>query len=217
MIKEANRNGKVKGIKVSSKLSLTHLLFVDDVILFGLGSYEEWLVFKGILDIFCEASGMSINENKSCFLQKGVDEAILQRIFGIFPYRSDDFRKGFNYLGYFLKPNGYLVKDWLWMVSKFEKKISHWTNRLLSMGGRLVLIRAVLSSIPVYWLSLILIPSSILDKLRKVIFSFLWGSSVKHKKYHLVDWHILARPTSHGGWGIKHLPNFSFFFRMKSF
>ena len=103
------------------------------------------------------------------------------------------------------------------MVSKFEKKISHWTNMLLSMGGRLVLIRAVLSSIPIYWLSLIPIPSSILDKLRKVIFSFLWGSSVKHKKYHLVDWHILARPTSHGGWGIKHLPSFSLSLRMKSF
>ena len=85
------------------------------------------------------------------------------------------------------------------------------------MGGRLVLIRVVLSSIPVYWMSLVLIPSSILDKLRKVIFSFLWGSSVKNKKYHLVDWHILARPTSHGGWGIKHLPNFSFSLRMKSF
>ena len=78
-----------------------------------MGSYEEWLAFKGILDIFCEASGMSINGNKSCFLQKGVDEAILQRISGILPYRSDDFRKGFKYLGYFLKPSGYLVKDWL--------------------------------------------------------------------------------------------------------
>ena len=70
LIEEAKRTVKVKGIKVTSKLSLTHLLFVDDVILFGLGSYEEWLAFKGILDIFCEASGMSINVNKSCFLQK---------------------------------------------------------------------------------------------------------------------------------------------------
>ena len=140
-----------------------------------------------------------------------------QRISGILPYRSDDFRKGFSYLGYFLKPNCYLVKDWLWMVSKFEKKISHWTNRLLSMGGRLVLIRAVLSSMPVYWMDLVPIPSSILDKLRKVIFSFLWGSSDKTKKFHLVDWHLLARPTSHGGWGIKHLPSFSLSLRMKSF
>ena len=102
---------------------------------------------------------MSINVKKSCFLQNGMEEENLQRITDILPYRTDDFRKGFTYLGYFLKPSGYLVKDWLWLVSKFEKKISHWTNRLLSIGGRLVLIRAVLSSIPVYWMALVPIPS----------------------------------------------------------
>ena len=85
------------------------------------------------------------------------------------------------------------------------------------MGGWLVLIRSVLSSMPVYWMALVPIPSSILDKLRKMIFSFLWGSSSKTKKFHLADWHLLARPTSHGGWGIKHLPSFSLSLRMKSF
>ena len=40
LIEEAKRTGKIKGIKISSKLSLTHLLFVHDVILFGLGSVE---------------------------------------------------------------------------------------------------------------------------------------------------------------------------------
>ena len=84
------------------------------------------------------------------------------------------------------------------------------------MGGRLVLIRSVLSSLPVYWMALIPIPSSILDNLRKLILSFLWGSSTKKKKFHLVDWHLLARPMSLGGWGIKHLPSFSLSLRLKS-
>ena len=91
LIEDAKQNGKIKGIKVSSKLSLTHLLFVDDVILFGLGSLEEWLAFKAILDTFCEASSMSINVNKSCFLQNGMEEEILQRITDILPYKTEDF------------------------------------------------------------------------------------------------------------------------------
>ena len=78
-------------------------------------------------------------------------------------------------------------------------------------------IQSVLTSMPVYWMALVPIPTSILDKLRKLIFSFLWGSSSKTKKFHLVDWHLLTRPTSHGGWGIKHLPSFSISLRMKSF
>ena len=102
MIEDAKRIGKIKGIKISSNFSLTHLLFVDDVILFGLGSYEEWEVFKVILDTFCEASGMSININKSCFLHNGLDETLLRRINGLLPYISDFISKGFVYLGYFL-------------------------------------------------------------------------------------------------------------------
>ena len=100
---------------------------------------------------------------------------------------------------------------------KFEKRILHWTNRLLSLGGRLVLIKSVLSSLPVYWMALVPIPQSILDKLRRMIYSFLWGSSSKNKKFHLVDWHILVRPTTLGGWGIKQLSWFSLSLRLKSF
>ena len=35
LIEDAQTNGRIKGISISSQLSLTHLLFVDDVILFG--------------------------------------------------------------------------------------------------------------------------------------------------------------------------------------
>ena len=140
LIEDAKRNGKIKGIKISSHLFLTHLLFVDDVILFGLGTYEEWIAFKVILDTFCEASGMCINLEKSYFLHNDLDAALLGRITGLLPYRFAHLNQGFKYLGYFLKPSGYLVKDWHWLIAKFEKRISHWTNRILSMGGHLVLI-----------------------------------------------------------------------------
>ena len=64
LIDDACRWGLVKGIKISKDLSLTHLLFVDDVILFGFCSCEEWIAFKVLLDTFCEASGMFINLEK---------------------------------------------------------------------------------------------------------------------------------------------------------
>ena len=38
LIKDAQRKGKIKGIKVSSLLAVSHLLFVDDVVLFGIGT-----------------------------------------------------------------------------------------------------------------------------------------------------------------------------------
>ena len=87
---------------------------------------------------------------------------------------------------------------------------------MLSLGGRIVLIKVDLTSMPVFWMALLPIPKSILDKLRKLIFSFLWGSTAVNKKYHLVDWLSLSKPTSLGGWGIKHLGWFSLSLRLKS-
>jgi hypothetical protein len=58
----------VKGFKVSSTISLSHLLFVDDIILFGEGTVKEWESFKIILDLLCAATGMQINVNKSQLL-----------------------------------------------------------------------------------------------------------------------------------------------------
>ena len=112
LIDDAHRRGLVKGIKISKDLSLTHLLFVDDVILFGFGSCEEWIAFKVILDTFCEASGMLINAEKSCFLFNNADDELLNKISRSLPFKAQDISLGLNYLGYFIKPTGYLIKDW---------------------------------------------------------------------------------------------------------
>ena len=85
------------------------------------------------------------------------------------------------------------------------------------MGGRLTLIQAVLSSIPVYWFGLTPIPISVLNKLRSITFSFLWGSSNNHHRYHLSDWKGLSLPYANGGWGIKNLHWFSLALRLKKF
>ena len=111
LIADAKRNGLIKGIKISDHLAITHLLFVDDVILFGMGTFEDWIAFKVILDTFCKASGMMINLNKSCFLHSDVNDAVLRRITDIMPYHSAHLHLGFTYLGFFLKPSGYFVKD----------------------------------------------------------------------------------------------------------
>ena len=94
--------------------------FVDDVIMFGVGSFEEWMAFKVILETFCEAFGMRINLDKSCFLHNDLDADILCRITGLLPYRFEHLNNGFKYLGYFVKPLGYLVRGWHWILTKFE-------------------------------------------------------------------------------------------------
>jgi hypothetical protein len=57
-------------------------------------------------------------------------------------------------LGFTLKENVYLKNDWLWLLAKVEKKIHAWCNQWLSRVDKLVMVNAVLESIPNYWITL---------------------------------------------------------------
>ena len=118
-------------------------------------------------------------------------------------------------MGYFLKPLGYRTNDWKWLISMFEKRINHWTYRMLSLSGRVVLIMSMLTSILVYWFALMCIPSSIINTLRRIIFSFLWGSCDGKQRMHLVNWHFIIAPYDYGGWNIKQLEWFGISLRFK--
>ena len=119
-------------------------------------------------------------------------------------------------MGFYLKPLGYHTSDWIWLIHLFKRKIKNWTYRYLSLGGRVVLIRAVLTGLAVYWFALARCPKSILITLCKLIYNFLWGSSGDHGLSHLVSWESLALPIEFGGWDIKNLEWFGISLRLKS-
>ena len=106
---------------------------------------------------------MSICIEKSSFLYNEVDEENRSHIFAFLHYRMDPIATGFKYLVYRLKPLGYRINNWRWIISMFESRISNWTYRLLSLGGRVILIRSVLTGLSIYWCALGHIPLSILS------------------------------------------------------
>jgi len=52
-------------------------------------------------------------------------------------------------------------------VEKLKKKIGLWVNTWLSLGGRFILVKAMLESQAVFWMSMELIPRQILNKIHK--------------------------------------------------
>ena len=204
IILNAHLVGHITDYQYTPDLSITHLLFVDDVLLFGIGTVGEWKAYKEALDLFCSATGMTVSIKKSSFLFQNVDPDIRNQIVVFLPYSMVHISEGFKYLGFRLKPLGYRSSDWNWLVVRFEKKIKHWYFVLLSLGGRVILINVVLSGLAVYWFALARCPKSILNKLRKNIFLFLWGSSDGHNKLHLTSWESVSILVVYGGWDIKH-------------
>ena len=78
---------------------------------------------------------MAVSSEKSSFLYQNVDEETHGLIASFLPYSMAPITSGFKYLGFHLKPMGYISLDWIWMVKMFENRIKSWTYRLLSIGG----------------------------------------------------------------------------------
>lgn len=55
---------------------MTQLLFVDDVRLFGDGSYDKWMDFKRILNSFYFVMGMDISETKLIILGNALSNEV---------------------------------------------------------------------------------------------------------------------------------------------
>jgi hypothetical protein len=183
LLKKEKEVSLLSGIKVARITKILHLLFVDDVLILTRACVAEWKVIVGLLKTFLHASGLEINVEKSTFHVAGVEESGLAPFKEFFPFNYVPIEYSFRYLGYFLKTNCYKAEVWQWLIKKFERRIDHWCNRWLSLGGRLVLIKVVLESQPVYWMSLAAVPNSVLVKLCQLIFSFYGRVVVRGNDY----------------------------------
>ena len=93
---------------------------------------------------------------------------------------------------------------WLDVLAKLKVKIISWGGLWLSMAGKLILVKVVLSAFPIFQSSLLLAPKSILAQISKFLRDFLWtGGKGNHNKMHLVSWEVLKRPFSEGGLQIR--------------
>jgi hypothetical protein len=199
----------ISGIKVSKFIKLVHLLFVDDVLLLSKADLSEWLVILEVLQLFCSVSGLSINFSKSSVHYWGLSDAELLILKNSVPYTFVNLSDGFRYLGFQLKLGYSSPEDWKGLVAHFERRINFWCNKWLSLGGRYILIKSVLESLPVFWMSLEKIPNKIIILLRRLISNFLWNSHPGHFRFHLCNWAELSKPRKFGGWGLMNLSLFN--------
>ncbi|XP_015962037.1 uncharacterized protein LOC107486010 [Arachis duranensis] len=107
-----------------------------------------------------------------------------------------------RYLGIPLGANPRLVKTWKPILDKVEEKLSQWKAKVLSKAGKLVLIKSVLNSLPIYYLSLYRMPKAVADKLIALQRRFMWCKGDGNDGIPLVKWGLVQAPKKAGGLGI---------------
>ena len=131
------------------------------------------------LKIFYKVSGLKINFGKTTLLGINLEvkevsylAELVECSVEIWPIKC---------LG--LPLGGNLIRKSFWepVVTKVTKRLDGWKRSFLFRGGRLTLIRSVLSSLLIYFLSLFKMPQGIVDNIEKLMRNFLWGLIMIHQ------------------------------------
>ena len=136
-------------------------------------------------------SGLKINLSKSDLVPVGHVPNITE-LASILGCRVSAFP--LTYLGLPLGATFKRKTIWNSVVERMEKRLVGWKKLYLSKGGRLILIKSTLSSLPSYYLSLFPLPMDVACRLEKLPRDFLWGSMRDEHKFHLVNWHQVCSP-----------------------
>jgi hypothetical protein len=179
--KEDGQIGSLVPYLVDGGISI--IQYADDTILFMEHDFEKAVNMKLILRFFEELSGIKINFHKSeifCFGKAKEEEEQYKQLFG-----CESGSLPFRYLRIPIHYKKLKNSEWNPVKGRFEKKLGCWAGKLLSYGDRLVLINSVLTSLPMFMLSLFDLPKGIRKRFDFFRSRFFWKCEKNKKKYRL--------------------------------
>jgi hypothetical protein len=168
-----------------SKLRLS--LYADDAVIFLNPLKRDVDMVVDIMEKFGAATGLKINLQKSSVAGIACQDLDLDDILTSFPGQRMSFP--FTYLGVPIVLGRLRLIHLQGVQDKAVAKLSGWQCKLLNLGGRRVLVRSVLSSLPVYLLTVIKPPKKFIRDFDKVRRKFLWaGNQQLHGGKCKVSW-----------------------------
>lgn len=108
----AQESGKIIGCRIRNRVSLSHLIFLDNLLIIGKSNPSEWWLINNIILDFGNASGLQVSRPKSTPISSDLESSEIMEVSNIFGVKSTHMDDGLAYLGFFLIPNGWKNKDW---------------------------------------------------------------------------------------------------------
>jgi hypothetical protein len=95
------------------------------------------------------------------------------------------------------------IKDRIW------SKIQGWLEKLLSSGGKDILIKSVAQAIPIFSMACFLLPTGLCNHINTMIRKFWWGCKDGERKTAWVSWKEMCKPKNMGGLGFRDIELFN--------
>ena len=209
LMEALSANNLFTGYRVGSiaPVVVSHLQFADDTIILCEKSWANIRAIRAILLLFEDLSGLKVNFSKSLLVGINVHGSWLSEAASVLNCKIGS--TPFVYLGLPIGGNPSRLVFWEPLISRIRSRLSGWKSKHLSLGGRLVLLKSVLSSLPVYALSFFKAPSGIVSSIESILNNFFGGGSADHRKITWVDWKSVCKSQEVGGLGVKRIKEFN--------
>ncbi|KAG5533571.1 hypothetical protein RHGRI_027682 [Rhododendron griersonianum] len=217
LLQKALLKKSIGGIRMKKRCPvMTHLLFADDSLVFLEAVPQYCSNFMELISCFSEASGLSLNVQKSSlFFTPNIKDSLkeeIKEILGMVEMDGDA-----KYLGLPLFWGKSKKESLGYIRDKIMKKIQGWGNKELNHAGKDVLIKSVLQPIPMYTFMCFKVPQSLCSCLNSAISNFWWGRSDTGNKIHWGAWQKLTDQKGMGGMGFKDFESFNVALLAKQF
>ncbi|XP_060182380.1 uncharacterized protein LOC132612050 [Lycium barbarum] len=181
---------------------LNHLAYVDDTIIFSSADSQSLQMIMDILQEYEKVSGQMINKRKSSFyLFSKVSQELSEQVETITGFVRGHFP--FTYLGVPITHARKRKVDYTELLKKIKDRLQTWKGKLLSYGGKAVLITSVIQSIPIHVLSAIRPPKCVIKELHRIFAGFFWNNKEDGRCRHWAAWLNMCIPKHEGGLGFK--------------
>ncbi|GKE18749.1 RNA-directed DNA polymerase, eukaryota, reverse transcriptase zinc-binding domain protein [Tanacetum coccineum] len=195
--------GLFHGIKLHDTVNISHLFYADDAVFVGQWSDRNISTLTYVLECFYLASGLKINMSKSKIMGIHVNNDNVNRAaenLGCLVLKAP-----FMYLGSTVGGDMHRLSRWKDTIDRVRRRLSKWKMKMLSIGGRLTLVKSVLGSMPIFHMSLFKVPSGILKVLESIRSHFFNGHDISSKKVSWVNWNKVIASKDKGGLGVSSL------------
>lgn len=208
-LRAAEEEGRITGLKIArASPALSHLLFADDSLFFCKADIQQCAELSWIINLYGRASGQQLNPAKSSILfGNKVSHEVKRDIKQTLGIHKEG---GMGmYLGLPEKICGSKRQVFAFIRDRLNDRINSWSAKLLSKGGKEVLLKSVAQALPTYVMSCFLLPQDIISKLQSAIAKFWWSTKANNRGLHWIAWEKICVPLDKGGLGFRDLRSFN--------